>query len=287
MPSRPGPFPLLPRKRQSDKSAFGHVLAVSGSRAMSGAPQLLARACLTAGAGLLTVGIPKSVRPAFAKKILAEAMILELPETSTGTPAAGAYQKILSFIRARGVKVAAIGPGLSHDKNISSLVRKLVSAIPVPIVLDADGLNAFKGKKRELRKHRAPLVLTPHRGEFERLFEEKWPENKIVRTALAKKLSRFYDVTLVLKGYHTLVVDGDEVYENFTGNPGLAKAGSGDVLTGILAAFLAQGLIPFKAACWASYFHGRAGDLAAKAKSELAVLAGDIIEYLPKAFLLE
>ena len=287
MPSRPGAFPLLPRKRKSDKRDFGHVLAVSGSRQMSGAPQLLARACLTAGAGLVTVGIPKSVRTSFSKKALAEAMLLELPETVAGSLASGAYAKVLSFIRSRGVKVAAIGPGLTHDKNVSTLVRKLVAGIPVPMVLDADGLNAFKGKKAQLKKHRAPLVLTPHQGEFERLFEEKWPENKVTRTALAKKLSKFYDVTLVLKSHHTLVVDGDEVYENFTGNPGLAKAGSGDVLTGIVAAFLAQGLIPFRAACWAVYFHGRAGDMAAKVKSELGVLASDIIEYLPKAFLLE
>ena len=277
-------FPLIPRKKESDKSRYGHVLVLAGSRTMSGAPQLVSRACLASGAGLLTVGLPQSIRGVFSKRALAEAMCLPLPETSSGTLNASAYPKIVSFIRSRKVSVLALGPGLSHEGGVTSLVRKLVKTVNIPIVLDADGLNAFKGKGGELKKHRGPLVVTPHRKEFERLFSKKWPESRGARAALAKKLSRLYDVSIVLKGHRTLVVEGGRVYENRTGNPGMAKGGSGDVLTGILAAFIAQGLSPFKAAAWAVYFHGKAADLAVKSKGELGLLAGDIIDALPQVF---
>ena len=287
-------FPLVPRKKNTDKGHYGHALLVAGSSGMSGAPQLAAAACLRSGAGLVTAAVPRSVVPVFAKKALAEAMCLSLAETKAGVLSPAAYPKIVSFIRQRRVNALAVGPGLSHEAGVSGLVRKLIQNVPVPAVLDADGLNAFsarggsafggKGWLDALKKHRGPLVLTPHRGEFERLFSEKWPEQKNRRASLAKKLSRSYDVTLVLKGHRTLVARRDRVYENPTGNPGMAKGGAGDVLTGILAAFLAQGLDPFKAACWAVYFHGKAGDLAAKSRSELGVLASDIIECLPRVF---
>ena len=177
-----------------------------------------------------------------------------------------------------------MGPGLSVKPAPAALVRKIVREFSVPIVLDADGLNSFKGKAAELRKHAGPLVLTPHRKEFERLFREKYPENLKAREALAKKLSRFYHGVLVLKGHRTVVTDGRRVYVNRTGNPGMAKGGSGDVLAGVVAAFIAQGLGSFEAAVWAVYFHGRAGDRAVREKGELSLVASDIIEYFPKVF---
>ena len=125
--------------------------------------------------------------------------------------------------------------------------------------------------------------MTPHAGEFERVFSIKLPENLLLCLSLAKKISRFYDAILVLKGHKTLVVYRDKIYINSTGNPGMAKGGAGDVLTGTIAAFIAQGLSGFEAARWAVYFHGKAGDLAVRRKGELGLLASDIIKYLPAA----
>ena len=136
----------------------------------------------------------------------------------------------------------------------------------------------------ELRRHAGPLVLTPHEREFERLFGQPLPNKPSGRMALAKKLSKFYDVVLVLKGHRTLVVESPQVYVNTTGNPGMAKGGTGDVLTGIIASFIGQGLGAFQAAVWAVYFHGKAGDFAARQKGELALTASDLIDALPKVF---
>ena len=152
------------------------------------------------------------------------------------------------------------------------------------MVLDADGLNAFKARASELKKYTAPLVLTPHDREFERLFQCACPQKTSQRIALAKKMARLYHVVLVLKGPKTIVTDGSHLYVNPTGNPGMAKGGSGDVLTGVLAAFLAQKLSAFEAARWAVYFHGLAADLAVEKKSQLSLIASDIIDYLPLAF---
>ena len=276
-----GRFPLLPRKKNTDKSAYGHVLVAAGSKHLSGAPRLVSRASLVSGAGWVTVAIPEVIREVFSKKALPELMHLSLPQTKDGSLASSAAAPILSFIRTRGVSCLVLGPGLTYAPPTSALVRKLVKSVSAPIVLDADGLNAFKGRARELKKHRGPVVLTPHAGEFERLFSAACPGSSKERAVLAKKLSRLYDVTIVLKGHRTLVVRRDRVYENRTGNPGMAKAGSGDVLAGIIGAFIAQGLDPFKAACWAVYFHGLAGDKAVKVKSELGLLASDIIDFLP------
>ena len=293
-PSPSSRFTLLPRKKNTDKSYFGHALILAGSPNMTGAARLAGEACLRSGAGLVTLGIPKGLRAVVAKKNIPELMCLGLPETSTGALASGAYPKIFSFIQARRVNCLAVGPGLTHEASVAGLVRKIVKTSSVPVVLDADGLNCFsaaggsasggRGYLRLLRVHRAPLVLTPHRGEFERLFSVRWPENETKRATLAKKLSRFYDVVLVLKGHRTLVVEHGNVYRNLTGNPGLAKGGSGDVLTGMIAAFIAQGLKPFQAAAWAVYFHGKAGDLAVREKGELSLSPSDTIDALPRAF---
>ena len=260
------------------------MLVIAGSRAMSGAPRLVSRACLVSGAGLVTVAAPKSVVERLSKTAPAELMYLELPETSRGMLAPGAFSKVVSFVRSRKISCVALGPGLSHEKGVSALVRRWVKILTAPIVLDADGLNAYAGKSPELKKHRSGLILTPHRREFERLFSMKWPEKSSVRQALAKKLSKSYDVTLVLKSHRTLVVGHEHSYENRTGNAGMAKGGAGDVLTGIIAAFVAQGLSVFEAARWAVHFHGKAGDLAVRTKSELGLLASDIIGCLPEVF---
>ena len=279
----PKKFPLIPRKKTSDKTQFGHVLVLAGSPGMTGAAILASRAAGRSGSGLVTLGISKSLEPRVAKSLV-EVMQIGLPETKHATLSPSGYEKIKQFIQKRKVNSLAIGPGLSRDKETADLVRRIVCQMGVTTVLDADGINAFEGKLKVLKKRSNRLVLTPHRGEFERLFSVRWPESRSSRIRLAKKLSKFYDVVLVLKGPETLVVQDGQFYANKTGNPGLAKGGSGDVLTGVLASFVAQGLAPFIAAAWAVHYHGRAADLAVKDKSQIGLLAGDVIEFLPKAF---
>jgi len=280
----PGHFRLLPRKKNSEKGKFGHVLVIGGSRGMTGAPLLTGEAALRSGSGLVTLAVPRGLTQAVGRRALRELMFLPLPETAEGSLSGSARPPIERFIKKRHIRVLALGPGVSQVNQTQELVRNLVLRFDGAIVLDADGLNAFAGAPEALRKHKGQLVLTPHRREFERLFERRWPEREAVRVMLAKKLSTLYDGVLVLKGYRTLVVSGLRVYRNTTGNPGMAKGGSGDALTGVIAAFLAQGLGPFEAAAWAVYFHGRAGDLAARKTGELSLLAGDLIASLPAAF---
>ncbi len=280
----PRQFPLLPRKKKTEKSDYGHVFVLAGSKGLSGAAKLASRAALVSGAGLVTLGVPASLQ-SLMERSLTEVMPMALPETKAGALSLSALGKIRAFIKKRRINVLAVGPGLSQNTGTTQLVRKIVRGASIPVVLDADGLNSFKGKTGLLRtRNAAPLVLTPHKREFERLFAKKWPTAGSERIKLAKKLARFYHVVLVLKGDRTLVVEGEKVYVNDTGNPGMAKGGTGDVLTGIIASFIAQGLDPFRACAWAVYIHGRAGDVAVKVKGELSLVAGDLIDTLPRVF---
>ncbi len=280
---RLGLFPLLPRKKKTDKSHYGHTLVLAGSKNLTGAAILASRAALHSGSGLVTLGTPGSLQDLMGRSLV-EVMTLALPETKEGSLSLRSFARILTFIHRRKINSLAIGPGLSQNQETMGLVRKLVTHVKTPVVLDADGLNSFKGKAGLLRHHQAGLVLTPHRREFERLFKTKLPSRGLDRMKLAKKLAKFYDVVLVLKDHKTLVISTDHVYVNTTGNPGMAKGGSGDVLTGMIASFMAQGLGLFQAAAWAVYFHGKAGDLAVKQKGELGLIASDLIDFLPKAF---
>lgn len=256
---------------------------------MPGAAVLAARAALASGAGLVTLAMPRSLSKIITHRLV-EAMQLALPETSEGSIASTAYSRITDFIQKRRVSSVLIGPGLSQNPQTAALVRRLVASINAPLVLDADGLNACRGAPlgrppSTLRHHAAPLVVTPHKREFERLFAETWPENETARIRLAKKLSKLYDGVLILKGHRTLVVKGDRcLHVNTSGNPGMAKGGSGDVLAGMITAFIAQGLSDFEAARWAVYTHGLAGDLAVKKTGELGLLASNLIDHLPQAF---
>ena len=289
----PKKFPLLPRRKNTDKSHYGHALIIAGSRGMTGAAILATRAAVRSGSGLTTLATAGSLGNITAKNVF-EAMHLVLPETKEGAISLSAHAKIIQYIEKKKISAVALGPGLSIQPQTAALVRRLILNIKAPVVLDADGLNSFsakggsasggKGYLQILRKHRCPLVLTPHRGEFERLFSKGLPKKEARRAKLAKKLSKFYDVVLVIKGPRTLVAWHDKVYINTTGNPGLAKGGAGDVLTGVIAAFLAQGLEPFEASSWAVYFHGKAADIAVKQKGELALIASDVIDCLPRAF---
>ncbi len=265
-------FPLLPRNKHTDKRDYGHVLVVAGSEQYPGAALLTARAALIGGAGLVSLLTPDSIRTAILNKFPHEVM----PVFFKASPA----PQIQKLIRERRISVLALGPGLGREAKISKWVRTVVQKSDAPIVLDADGLNAFQGRMRELGRHPSPLVLTPHAGEFKRLFGIHPPRVESDRIRLAKKLSKLYDGVLVLKGPNTLVVFRERIFRNFNGNPGMAKGGSGDVLTGIIAAFIAQGLSPFEASVWGVYFHGKAGDLAVKRTGEMSLTASDLIDSL-------
>lgn len=275
-------FPLLPRKKNTDKSHYGHALILGGSRGMAGAPVLAARAALAAGAGLATLGTPSDLQAFIARRAIPEVMTLGL---GSGTSfKLSDVRAVLAFAEKRRVNAIVLGPGISLLPGAQKFARQIVRRSKAPVVLDADGLNAFRGRARELNKAPAPLILTPHAGEFARIFGKNLPEDTAARVRLGKALAKEYGVTLVLKGHRSVVAGGGQCAVNRTGNPGMAKGGSGDVLSGIIGAFLAQGLTPFEAAKWAAYFHGRAGDLAVRKKGRLGMLASDLIDYLPKAF---
>ena len=298
------PARLLQRSPDAHKGDFGHVFVLAGSARFSGAGVLCAEAALRSGAGLVTLGIPKSLNSAIIKIKPKEVMTLPLPETSEGTFSLSALQKIEDF--SKKVDVAAIGPGLSQNSSTQALARKVVAVVNKPLVIDADGLNALVQATRHCDEREArrsnlkrdcfvpsgfamtrlsrTLILTPHPGEMARLLGVSIAQAQADRQGTAQAFARERHCTLVLKGHQTIVADsGGKLYVNKTGNPGMASAGSGDVLTGMIAAFLGQGLDGFNAAKYAVYLHGLAGDLAAKEKTQISLIASDIIAKIPEA----
>jgi NAD(P)H-hydrate epimerase len=279
------PSRLLRRKPDSHKGDFGHVFILAGSARFSGAAVLCAEACMRTGAGLVTLGIPKSLNVAVIKIKPPEIMTLALRETKEVTLAGSAYRKIRDF--SNGVDVLVIGPGLSQNRQTQGLVRRIVSLIPKPMVIDADGLNALAEHPEILEKlgrTQRTTIVTPHPGEMARLLGSTIARVSNKREEIAQRFSRRYKITVVLKGHRTVVSDFRAgAYINNTGNPGMSTAGSGDVLTGMIAAFLGQGLDPFSAAKYAVYLHGLAGDLAAKEKTQISLIASDIIAKIPAA----
>ena len=280
------PTQLLHRRVNAHKRDFGHIFILAGSARFSGAAVLCSEAAMRSGAGLVTLGIPKSLNTAIIRIKPKEVMILPLPETKEGTLSLTGFGNIKDFIK--NINVLVVGPGLTQNKSTQSLVRKLISKVNKPTVIDADGLNALVGHLDLLRITdyglRITRVLTPHPGELARLLGVSVKKVQSNRKEVAKKFARDYKVTIVLKGYRTVVTDyKDNLYINRTGNPGMATAGSGDVLTGIIGAFLGQGLNAFEATKYAVYLHGLAGDLAAKEKTQIVMIASDIIDKIPQA----
>mgnify|MGYP001567534389 CR=1 FL=1 len=279
------PSLLLQRKPDSHKGDFGHIFILAGSTRFSGAGVLCASAAMRSGAGLVTLGIPKSITGAIIKIKPKEVMLLPLPETSNGAFCLSGYKKIKDFIK--NVAIIVIGPGLTQNKSTQGLTRKLIASINKPIVVDADALSALAGYLKILRTTHYALrttIMTPHPGEMAKLLEDSVKNIQNNRKQIAKKFALNYKVTVVLKGHNTIVADYQgNFYTNKTGNPGMATAGSGDVLTGMIAAFLGQGLKPFEATKYAVWLHGIAGDLAAKEKTQISLIASDIIDKIPEA----
>ncbi len=270
------------RLPNTHKGDYGRIFILAGSVGMSGACYLTSMAALRSGAGLVTVGVPKSLLLPLSRR-MTEAMMKGFVETKDGTLSRSAFKQIQSFLKTQDV--LAVGPGLSQNSETQEVIRKIILSSNKPMVIDADGLNAFVGHINLLRKLKTNSILTPHRGEFVRLFGGVIPKMESERKKRALDIARKFKAVLVLKGHHTVVASPKgEVYVNETGNAGMATGGSGDVLTGIIAAMLGQKIETFKAACFGVYIHGLAGDLAAKDKSETSMVASDIIACLPKAF---
>jgi len=275
------PARLLRRKINSHKGDFGHIFILAGCARFSGAAVLCAEAAMRCGAGLVTMGIPEGINQAIIKIKPKEVMTLPLGQTKEGTLSLSAYQKIKDF--SKKADVLAIGPGLSGNKSTQSLVRKIIKTIDKSMVVDADGLNALAGHLEIIKKKGQKLILTPHLGEMSRLTNKSAQTIQNNRITIAKQFASRYNLTIILKGHRTIVADSRNIYINKTGNPGMGTAGSGDVLTGMVAALWAQGLEAFEAAKYAAYLHGLAGDLAAQAKTEIGMIASDIIEKIPRA----
>ncbi|KXK33309.1 MAG: carbohydrate kinase [Candidatus Brocadia sinica] len=278
-------LPKIPsRKPDTHKGNYGGVLVLAGSRGMTGAACLCSNAALRAGAGLVTLGIPESLHGIVASKLTC-VMTHPLPETHVKTLAESGRQDILDF--SQSFDVIAIGPGLSQYLETKRLVLWLLQSLDRPIVLDADGINALADNPEVLYKIKKQIILTPHPGEMARLLgisssqEIQSKRLDVSRTFVKDK----YNVTLVLKGHQTVVMNEEKFYINKTGNPGMATAGAGDVLTGMIAAFLGQTYSPFEAAQAGVYLHGLAGDLAAQEMGEISMIATDILNKLPMAFL--
>ena len=270
----------LPRRKTgTHKGDFGRVLVVAGSVGMAGAAILTATACLRTGAGLVTLAVPGQIHDAVTAKV-PEIMTLPLPHKD-GVLSGNALDDILEKLK--NVDVLAIGPGLSQNRETTELVQRLLPQVKIPLVLDADGLNALAGDTTILKDITAPMILTPHPGEMARLLGVSTSEVQQQRLALALQQAKSWNLTVLLKGARTLVAAPDgTLYINSTGNPGMATAGSGDVLTGIIAGLIAQGLEITPAAAAGAYLHGMAGDRGSVDLGTYGLLAGDILNYLPQ-----
>jgi hydroxyethylthiazole kinase-like uncharacterized protein yjeF len=285
----PGEFRALPLRREAaaNKGNYGHVLIVSGSRGKTGAAILAARGALRAGAGLVTVATPEDVLPIVASG-MPEMMTAPLASTEAGSISLRSleYGRFAELLK--GKNVLAIGPGLSTHAETQQFVRTVLAETELPVILDADGLNAFAGRAGDLANRKgAPLALTPHPGEMARLLGCTAKDVQADRLQSALRGAREWNAFVVLKGFHTIVATPDgRAFVNTNGNPGMATGGTGDVLTGILAGLTAQfGASPVETVLGLGvYIHGLAGDLAADRVGQHSLIASDLTESLSAAF---
>jgi NAD(P)H-hydrate epimerase len=271
---------LPPRKAGAHKGDFGRVCIIGGSRGMSGAPAIAGRSALRAGAGLVRVAVPAGVLGTVAS-IEPSYTTIALPEDSAGRISARAASTVLEA--ASENDVLAFGPGTGKSGGLRTVLAAILEQ-EIPLVIDADGLNNLAMIKNWPQRLKAHLVLTPHPGEMKRiwagLFREQLPAD---RSEQAISLASRTGTIAVLKGAGTVVTDGRKVYVNTTGNPGMATGGSGDSLTGVIAALAGQGLGGFEAAVLGTYIHGLAGDIAAEKFGRVSMIATDIVDCLAPA----
>lgn len=281
-------LPMLPaRPENAHKGVFGRVVIVGGSRGMSGAPSLAGLGALRGGAGLVYVAVPSEILPVVSA---IEPSYLTIPlatDEEQGSLSAEGLPGLRSAISGKGV--VAIGPGLGTSRDVRTIVSALYAELTQPMVVDADALNVLAPQFGSTAtpshlKPSGPRILTPHPGEFGRLIERDVVSIDNRRESLAAEFAKTHGVIVVLKGAKTVVTDGEQIAINRTGNPGMATGGTGDVLTGLIAALLAQGMSPFDAARLGTHLHGLAGDIAAAELSQPGLIASDLPKYLPAAW---
>lgn len=268
------------RDPNSHKGSFGHVLVVAGSSGKMGAGLLTSRGVLRCGAGLVTYALPQAAFDKYDSRF-PEIMVEGIADGGRGyfdkQSAAGIAETLAQK------SVVAIGPGIGTNPETKQVVLEIISKTKVPLIIDADGLNNIAGELNILGRRQAPTILTPHPGEMSHLTGATTKDVQERRLELALKLAKSANSYVVLKGHRSLVATPDgQVFINPTGNPGMATAGMGDVLTGVIAGFIAQGIPVDIAVVAAVYIHGMAGDMAAEAAGEIGLLASDVIEQLPK-----
>ena len=273
---------LPSRDPDTHKRRTGVVLVVAGSRRMTGAPQLVVEGAYRAGAGLVTLAVPQGILPV-VQAGPREATFLPLPEGPEGSAAEAAVEVLADGLDR--FDAVAVGPGMSTDEGTRSLVRRLVRESPIPMVIDADGITAFAGRAGELSVRTAPAIITPHAGEFARLFGMPASEVADDPVGLVRKAAAETGCVTLLKGSRTLIASPDgQVRLNPTGTSALATGGTGDVLTGAIASLAARGVDPFDAAAAGAFVHGVAGRIAGERTGE-GTVAGDVAEALPEAVL--
>ena len=267
------------RKQYGSKFDHGLVALVCGSTGMTGSAILSSLAALRTGCGMAHLFSPKSAIPALSSQLI-EVVLHPIDETPAGRPAFRAAEPIKND--AKAMQAMCIGPGISHDEETSRLVRELVAAIALPMILDADGINAYKGYHSLLKERGGELLITPHRGEWERLFPQlpDQPADKIDRL---RETAIMHSITILYKGNPTIVADPrGKAFLLPYGNSGMATAGCGDVLTGCISALAAQGCSLPDAAVLGAYIHGRAGEIASERFGEYSMIAGDLLTTIPQ-----
>ena len=279
------PLPKLAlRKADSHKGDYGRVLVIGGSRGMAGAPALAGMAALRSGAGLVTVAVPRSIQATVAS-FEPSYMTLGFGGTAYDHHLIECKAEIIEA--AEPMDVVALGPGLGRDPSTWQLVCELYQTLPQPMVVDADALNALAGSPLRLERSGGVRILTPHPGEFRRLsgfnIERETDQRcrQVVELCERDVIGR---TLVVLKGCHTVIASRGHFAVNATGNPGMATGGTGDCLTGLIAALIGQGLSPFDASRLGTHVHGLAGDLAAEELGQMSMIASDMIGFLPRAF---
>ena len=271
-------FPLPKREPVTHKYSYGRALVIAGARGYSGAPALAANACERGGAGLTHLMVPESIYPIAAARCDG-AVVTPLPAAESGQISPEALPQILGQLNK--ARACVVGPGLGAGESTKALVRGILREAACPLILDADALTSLAGETELLSACRAPLLLTPHEGEFKRLGGDL---SKGRLSGALRFCAEHPNAILILKGYGTLICRGGDVSVNPTGGPAMAKGGAGDVLCGVLCALLAQGFEPGFAARCAVYLHGLAGDLAAAELGEYSLAPSDLIRFLPRAF---
>ena len=281
-PSNLAQLPALPvRGPDFHKGNSGRILVIAGSAGMTGAGGMASLSCLRSGGGVVLWAIPRSLN-SIGETLSMEVMTLPIPDTPSGAPSMDAREILVEA--ARETDCVVLGPGLPVAGDTGELMRLLIPEIYPPLIIDGGAFSAIGTDMMIFRKRQGPTIITPHPGEMGRIIGKTVAEVQEKRLDFAQKYAKLSGAIVALKGHETIVTNGQDVYINKTGNPGMATAGSGDVLCGVVSALVGQGLAPFEATKLGVFLHGLAGDLAAAETGMHGLIASDIISRLPAAF---